>query len=95
LMPWDTWDDATMIHQFRLANGMTSRTELLMEFENIGREEATARLIEVAEDLARESRLFAEAQARIQGGLLSAYPAAVGPGVHHTPKSEGGDSDAV
>jgi hypothetical protein len=46
--------------QWLLDNGLTSRTKVLMERDNLTREEAIAELEEVAEDLERERELFGE-----------------------------------
>ncbi len=49
--------------QWLLDNGLTSRTKVLMERDNLTREEAVAELEEVAEDLERERALFGDAEA--------------------------------
>jgi hypothetical protein len=46
--------------QWLLDNGLTSRTKVLMERDNLTREEAVAELEEIAEDLERERELFGE-----------------------------------
>jgi hypothetical protein len=46
--------------QFRLDNKFRSRTQLLMERENLTREEAIQQLEETAEDLKREQELFGD-----------------------------------
>jgi hypothetical protein len=56
-------DDRDKSDQWRLDNGLTSRTKLLMQREQLTREEAEAELEEVAEDLERERKLFGEAEA--------------------------------
>lgn len=61
LYPRIPGQDADTVDQFRLDHGLVSRTMLLMEREQLTREEAEGRLEEIAEDLARERELFAEA----------------------------------
>ncbi len=56
-------DDRDKSDQWRLDNGLTSRTKLLMQREQLTRDEAEAELEEVAEDLERERKLFGEAEA--------------------------------
>lgn len=58
-IPGQTQDQAD---QFRLDNRLASRTTLLMEREQLTREEAEARLEEIAEDLIREQELFQKAE---------------------------------
>jgi hypothetical protein len=53
-------DDRDRSDQWSLDNGLTSRTMLLMRREHLTREEAEAKLEEIAEDLERERALFAE-----------------------------------
>jgi hypothetical protein len=55
-------DDRDKSDQWRLDNGLTSRTKLMMQREKLTREEAEAELEEVAEDLKRERELFGEAE---------------------------------
>jgi hypothetical protein len=53
-------DDRDRGDQWLLDNGMSSRTMLLMRRDRLTRQEAEAKLEEIAEDLERERELFAE-----------------------------------
>ena len=63
--------DADQADQFRLDHGLVSRTMLLMERENLSREEAEERLEQIAEDLTRERELFSEALPPAVGQITS------------------------
>jgi hypothetical protein len=58
-IPGQTTD---LADQWRLDNRMASRTTLLMEREQLTREEAESKLEEIAEDLIREQELFQAAE---------------------------------
>ena len=60
LYPRIPGQDQDQADEFRLEHRLVSRTMLLMEREDLSREEAEERLEEIAEDLKRERELFAE-----------------------------------
>lgn len=67
---------------FQLQNRLTSRTQILMKRENLDRDQAEARMIQVGEDLAQEATDFAEADLLATGGALgTTAPAYVPPAV--------------
>lgn len=66
--------------QWSLDNKLRSRTQILMERENLTREEAEAQLEETAKDLEREQELFASATAEPEPP-------------NHTPPDEGDQTD--
>ena len=71
LYPRIPGQDADQVDQFRLDHGLVSRTMLLMERENLTREEAEEKLEIVAADLARERDLFSEALPPAVGRITS------------------------
>jgi hypothetical protein len=71
LYPRIPGQDADASDQFRLDHGLVSRTMLLMERETLTREEAEEKLAQIADDLARERELFAEAQPPAVGAISS------------------------
>lgn len=73
---------------FQLESRLTSRTQLLMKRESLDRDQAEARMVQVGEDLARETLDFAEADRLAAGGAFGntaiAAPELAGGGVPTT-----------